>query len=106
MSVNLKSDMACVVVCKDVSINPQHNTLSDSEYSLVRESNTFKELVKSGKFFVVEDSGTKIEESDEVKEVGDMSVKELREYAKSLELKIPTGASKEEIIELISSVEG
>lgn len=106
MAVTIKSEMACVVVCKDVSINPQSNTLSDSEYSLVRESNTFKELVKSGKFFVVEDSGTEIEESDEVKEVGDMSVKELREYAKSLELKIPTGASKEEIIELISSVEG
>lgn len=100
--VNVKSNKACLLNFCGIDVAPQANEYTDEEYAKLKENESFKALVKSGDIFVLQDMGIETEE----KEVSDMNVTELRAYAKSIDLKLPTNATKAEILELITSIEG
>jgi hypothetical protein len=100
MSVKIKSDKACVTVINGVSLNPQITEISDSDYDKIKDNETYKFLKSKAVMFEINEQVEAPVETEEVT-IDEMTVSQLKDYAKELGLVIPEGIKKADLRDMI-----
>lgn len=109
--IAVKSTLACIIVLCGVVIVPQMNELSAEDYEKVSTHKDFKQLVRDGNIVVISDvkETSNIEDGEDPfsgdVDINKMKLTELRDYATHLEISVPEGATKAEIISLIKLID-
>ena len=112
MSVKIKSALLSVFVCSDVTLLPGDNIVTEADYSKLTEHQDFSYFTKNN-LIIVEGQvkGSKEASSDApqapvTKSIDEMTVAELRKYAKDKGIEGLSQAKREELLETIREVLG
>lgn len=101
MSKIVTSEALSLIYIQDIRIGTDENELTDADFAKLSATKEYKALVEKGKFIVSNGAIPTPPAGDEPKEVGDMTVAELKVYAVSLGLEGMSQAKKPELLEAI-----
>lgn len=102
--VKLISNLLCLVYIKNLRIVVGENLLTEEQFEALSATKEYEILKKNGKFEVL-DVADEAAEAAEEKTISEMTVAELKVYAKAKGLEGISGKSKGEILDLIKELD-